>query len=591
MTKSTSRQKKRTAARRRRCLKKLKRLSVKQKLARQAKERRSLANLIAALNRFSPSTTGAIEPECEKELPQLKLDKSLLNSATNSQGYPQKFGRQQLHHHTQQKHSLTKSLSLLQWLTAPLKIEAAIVRHEAALLCLVAPRRETLAPVGGSVQQPESTSQKGSHLRELIQNPSTPSALFAVTKPIFSSSIAPMPSPEKPLHQERPLRSPPSSGDPAIRWSSADRMEMSQALLKLVKPAKGADNSPRAEQSSSNNIKRDTKHKQLAFAEPLQAIIGPIPAIKHLRKNVNFIKKLSYPDKKLLQRCLNSAKNRRCLGQPEDSILRLCGWSRADDISFLRRYVKLLVRGHEHLEKFHSRSIKHGQGRSWLKKNQAASSTDGHCQLSTLIPPAAVLSVHSSPAVTINHEQVVANLSRREHSPSNDTKEDIEHNQFVFEIHFQKYIPSRQASKTLKNSGGVVRKSACPDKKTYFLRSNNPDTMAENAHKSEQLSHNSKNSRINCRNFTMQTLFQRGIISPQVSSSPSCCPDHLLKGGDPIPERDLAEQPVENFRLLQGIASACSCNEGCDEHSYINSRHPSELLPINQVHSGDCSWI
>jgi hypothetical protein len=342
MTKSTNSQKKRTAARRRRCLKKLKRLSVKQKLARQAKERRSLANLIAALNRFSPSTTGAIEPECEKELPQLKLDKSLLNSATNSQGYPQKFGRQQLHHHTQQKHSLTKSLSLLQWLTAPLKIEAAIVRHEAALLCLVASRRYwPLTRVGCRVQQPAITSRAVGHLRELIQSVST---LRAFAKQSFSSSSAPKQPPEKPLHREGPLIPPLSSGDPAVRWSSADRMAMSHVLLKFVNLAKFAANPSRVEQLSSEGIKGDIGNEQLDFEKPLQESIRISQSTKLLRKVINFIKKLSHPNRRFLQNLLNCAKNRLPLGQSVGAILRLYGRSETDDISLLLRCVELLGR-------------------------------------------------------------------------------------------------------------------------------------------------------------------------------------------------------------------------------------------------------
>jgi hypothetical protein len=223
--------------------------------------------------------------------------------------------------------------------------------------------------------------------------------------------------------------------------------------------------------------------------------------------------------------------------------------------------------------------------------NQLVSHTDSYRQLLIFIPIAAVsgrkpTSVRSSPAVTVNHDQVVVHLSRREHSPSNNTKGDIGHKQFIFKEHLQEVTKSKQASKSLRKTGDFIRKSSYPDKKTSFLKSNNPARMAEN----EQLSSNSKNSRINRGIFAVKTHFQRAISSRQVGSISSCCLGHLLKGEYPIFEEESAEQPVENLRLLQEIASACSCNDGCDEHSGINYRNPPGLLPTNQVHSGDLWW-
>jgi hypothetical protein len=549
---------------------------------------RALARLIAALHRFPVSTKAVIEPEYEKELPRLKLGKSLLNATTNLQEAPQNFGRQQPQPLAQQKHSLTRRLSLLQWLNAPLQLEATIACHEALLLWLVAPRHhETLTLLGCTEALSALMPRVGSHLRELTPSPSTLSALNTVAKRIFAGLNLFKLSPEKPLHQERLLISSLSSGDPAVSFEGSYQAMPGDALLKLVNLAKVAGNLSGVEQAFPNNKEEQESHRIFVVEKHPQEL-KPRRVTKRLRKIANFIGKLFPPDKTpSFRMVLNSAKNQRYLGQPGRAILRLRGGSGAAGGSLLIRCIKLL--GRKHLGVFHSPPI-----RQKLLLHQKET------PLSHLSSGDRVLHRKVSYQTTagnpllklVNLVRLVGNLSGAEHSSSDDIKGVIEHERFVFEEPLKKIVGPHRAVKCLSKSVNFIRKSSPPDKKLSFLKYDNPVTMAEKAQETEQLSSNIENNRINCRNFAVKTHFRSAISSRQVRSNPSCGIDSLLKGDDPVPERgELAEQPVENFRLLEEIASACPCNYSCAEHSDINYRHPPELIQTNQAHSGDFWWI
>jgi hypothetical protein len=270
MKKGPSNQKKRAETRRKKRLKKkLKRLSVKQRLSRMTKERRSLAELIAALNKFPPSMTKTVEPEPEDYPHLLKLGQSPLNATLNGQNSPQEIVRQQLQ--ASKKLTRTASGSPLQWPTS-LRVEAAIARRAAIFLC-EAPRQQIgrLTYIGGpGVPPSEGKPRAATRLRALFQSLMTPSVLLAGAKRIFSSSSTFMQSVEKGVHREGPLLPPLSFGDPERSQKVSYRTVLGNALLKRINLAKLADNPPREKQLSSNAIKGDIGHKQLVFKEHLR---------------------------------------------------------------------------------------------------------------------------------------------------------------------------------------------------------------------------------------------------------------------------------------------------------------------------------
>lgn len=575
-----------------------------------------MANLIAALHRFPMSMTATIESEREEQAHLLKPDQSLLNVTTNTQEYPQNFGRQQPP--AQQKLSANGSLSLLPWRTAPRQIEAAIARREAAVLWRVAPRRYwPLTRVGCCVMTPQVVS----HRRELIQSPSTRSARSAVAQLIFFYSDALQQPAEKQLHQERPLRSRLSSGDPALSRQVSYRTAPGNELLKLVNLAKVADNPPRAEQAPSNDIKGDRGRKRFIFEKQLQEDIKSRRASKTLKNSGSFVRKSFRPDKKpSLRKVLNRAKNRWHLGQPRVPILRHPGRSRSADAGLFMKSIKFL--GRKPLKTLHSHSTGPSDGQHWLQENQAASSPESHHSLFTLMPPAAVPrrqppSDQPSSTVAINLDLIADNSPKAEQAPSEGIKEGRGRKQPVFEEPLRKNVRSYRATKCLRETAGFIRKSSWPDKKPSFLKADNPDTMAGNARETEQLSSNSEEwlcqerplrsplssgdpalkGDIEHEQLVFKIHHQEHIESKRaskhpVSSSSSGCLDHHYFIG----EGESAEQRVETCRLREAIAAACPYNYSSDEYSGISYRPPAPclaagLFTTNQIPSTDYYWI
>lgn len=550
MKKRSSPQKKRAAARRKKRLKRRQRLSVQQRLARLAKEK-TWANLIATLSQFPTNLTGAVEPEPEEYPHLLKLGRSLWNATLNSQAYPQRFGRLQTR--VQQQLSVTASLSLPQRLTSALSVGAAVARRESAVLWWVAPRQRCwpLAPVGCRMTLPASTPQVVTHYRGPILSHATPGSPYVVAQPTFSCSITLKQPPAKLFCQEKALTPPLSSGYPVRRWEGSNQTAPAAA----VNPDLRADNPPGAEQLSSNGIKGDIEHERFVFKKhPREARSRRVT--KRLRKTTDSIRKSSRPDKKpSLGRVLNRAKKQRQLGQTGGSILRIRGWSRADDTGLLMKCVKLL--GRKHLGSFRWPSIRSGDGRCWLRERRAASSTDSHHPLFTLIPSAAVPgsrppSVQPSLATVLNPDLRADNPPEAEQSSPNNKNEIRSRRIFVFKKHLQAFRPCQATEDS----------------------SDEDDELG-----TEQDAFDDEEE------ITGQTLFEAEVESPeasrdhQVGFCPSCCIDSLLQGEYPIPEGNSAEQLVGRFRLREAMSSAAlQYDYSCDVCREISDRISPTLL-------------
>lgn len=563
MKKSPRLHKKRPATRRKKRLKRRQRLSVQQRLARLAKREQALANLVAALNQFPISVTGAVEPEPEAPPHLPELGRALLDVRVNSQEYPQRFGW--LQPRVQQKLSVTASVSLPQPLSSARSVGTAVAHREAALLWEVPHQRVwPLAPVGCRMTLPASMPQVViTHARGSILSPVTPGSPYVVAQPTFSCSITLKQPPAKLFCQEGLLIPPQSSGYPARGWKGTYRMAPAAA----VDPDLRADNPPGAEQSSSESIKGRVGRKVI-FKEYLRETARLYQSSKYLRKTADFIRKSSRPDKKpSLGIVLNRAKKQRQLGQTGGSILRLRGWSPADDTGLGMKQVKLL--GRKHLGSFHWPSISRSDGQLWLRESRAVSSTDRHRQLVTLIPPVAVPrreppSVQLSPTVVVNPDLRADNPPEAEQSSSDDEKG----------ITWDKVFGAKKHPREART------RRATEDSSDDELGAE-PDSFDDEKENTGQ------------GRFEVEGESAEAIKARQADSCSICWVLNLLNGEQPVPERVSCEDLVEHLQFVQEIAALLPLDLGYDDHKGLRYEIPHSWLASlpNRRPFWDRSWI
>lgn len=448
MKKSSSPHKKRTAAKRKKRSKQRKRASLKQRLARLAKNQKSFASLTAALKKAPPGALGSVEPEPEERRRRPKLGKPLVNSTVNSRDFPLHFALQQPS--AQQPLSVKLNTSPPHQLIGPRQVESTVVHSASVPLWEALPRQRHYWPLasGGGVLLPEFSLLLLTHAREpklSLLSDNYPSTAALLT---FSYSTAFKHSPEKPFHQDEPNWpwSPcQSSADP--RWKGAYQPDLTAVPIKPNNPDLLAGNPMDAEPLSPEDKKGDTGDEKNFFKEFLREASKPNPASQYLRKGG-----------------LGRTKHwRHYLGKPRTSISRAIGKSRGVSTgNLLNRKQRISSRG---------RFIRQGGLQKLLREFHEENNRSSHCQQFTQGSSAEMSRSHhprvqpSSDASLLkpmNFAVTADNPLEAKPSSSEGKKEDIGHKKFVFEKHLpQKTIRLNlnQANKHPRKPGGFIKRS------------------------------------------------------------------------------------------------------------------------------------